>query len=61
MSGNPYPVGLSFGGPAAQRMERQLAVIARENKRRRPCPHCRLAVLPETMARHIAIVHGDGE
>lgn len=61
MSGSAYPSGLNFSSAAAHRMERQLAVIARENGRRRPCPFCDLAILPETMRRHIAIVHGDDE
>ncbi len=47
---------------AERRMQRQLAAIRADNRRRRPCPHCGLAVLPETMARHWELAHGeDGE
>lgn len=59
--GNPYPTGLAFGGAAAQRLQRRLAVQARENARRVPCPVCALKILPENMNRHVAIVHGDEE
>jgi hypothetical protein len=46
--------------PATERrMSRALAAVRAENRRRVPCPQCKLAVLPETMARHIAIVHAD--
>lgn len=58
MKGNPYPSGLNFGGPAARRMERALARVARENARRVACAHCELMILPENMQRHVAVVHG---
>lgn len=54
---NPYPVGLNFGGAAAQRMSRQLHSVAEQNARRVPCPECDLRILPEQLARHIEIVH----
>jgi len=58
MKGNSYPVGLNFGGPAAQRLERALGRTARENARRVQCEHCDLLILPENMLRHLEVVHG---
>lgn len=54
---NPYPTGLAFGGAAARRLQRRLAAKAQENARRVPCRHCELLILPETMPRHLAVVH----
>lgn len=57
--GNPYPVGLNFGGTAAQKMDARLDRLRTENARRRKCSLCDLRILPEGMARHVAIVHDD--
>jgi hypothetical protein len=56
---NPYPTGLNFGGPPAQRIKTKLAEMAAENARRVPCAECGLQILPEDMPRHVAICHGD--
>jgi len=61
--GNPFPTGLNFGGPAAERLERALAAVARENARRVPCPApgCALNVLPENLRHHLDTVHGEDD
>jgi len=53
--------GFAFGGEQAQLRLRQLAIVARDNARRVSCEHCGLAILPENVERHMAIVHGDDE
>lgn len=40
-----------------RQMERQLRAIRAENARRLPCPRCSLTILPETMQRHLRLVH----
>lgn len=48
--------------PATERrMSQALAAVRAENHRRVPCPQCKLAVLPENMPRHIAIVHDEDD
>lgn len=46
---------------ANSRMEAAMLAVARDNARRVPCKHCALPVLPETMARHVAACHDEGE
>lgn len=61
MPANHTPKGWGFGGAAFQRAQSAAAALARENARRLPCPDCGLAVLPESLARHRDIVHGEDE
>lgn len=51
--------GLNFGGKAAERVQRQLEEVRRENARRVRCARCDLTILPENMDRHVALVHDE--
>jgi hypothetical protein len=47
--------GHAFGGAQAQALERRLQALARENRQRRPCPHCGLAISLSGFERHVTL------
>ncbi len=49
--------GVNIETQRFRQMERQLRAIRAENARRLPCPRCSLTILPETMKRHLRLVH----
>lgn len=52
--------GLNFGGQSATKIERNMAILNRQNARRVPCLHCGLRILPGAdMRRHVRVCHED--
>lgn len=56
---NQFGNGLNFGGLKSRDYRITLAHLTAENARRVRCGHCALAILPENMPRHLAIVHDE--
>lgn len=52
-------VGAAAGGLRAMTADPRLQALIRENERRVKCRHCDLMILPETMQRHLEVVHGE--